>query len=832
MYPFKEIEEKWQRRWEEQKLYKTIEPPRKKYYMLVMFAYTSGDIHIGHFRNYIIGDVIARYKMMNGYQVLHPFGWDAFGLPAEEAAIKHKANPEEWTLNNIKNSRATIKRGGISFDWDREVITCLPDYYRWTQWMFLKLYEHNLAYRGKSQVNWCPHCNTVLANEQVIQGRCWRCEEEVTKKELEQWFFKITDYAERLLNDLDKLSGWPENIKIMQRNWIGKSVGTEVDFAIEGSGEKILVFTTRPDTIYGVTFMAISPENPILSTLSMEPKYKKEVEEYIKKSSLCRGSIHRIPPRRGLINQAPTNKSDTDEKEGVFTGRYAINPLSREKVQLWVADYVLATYGTGIVMGVPGHDQRDFEFAKKYEIPIKVVIQPKGETLSPAEMEKAYEEPGMMVNSDRFDGLWSEKGIEEITDYVEKIGIGRKKTNYKLRDWLISRQRYWGAPIPMIHCEKCGTVAVPEKDLPVLLPKENIDFFPKGRSPLEDVKSFRETTCPRCKGKAQRDPDTMDTFVCSSWYLFRYTDPKNDREPFSKEKATWWLPVDKYIGGAEHATGHLLYFRFFAKFLYDIGWLPVDEPATELFNHGMVLDQNGEVMSKSKGNAVSPIDLMNENGVDVSRIAVYFAAPSEREILWTGEGTIGASRFLNRIYNFASKVKITDLNRKFKLEALSDDVKTTYRKLHQTIKKVSEDILTLQFNTAIASMMEFLNQLQGLNPESSQIYSYCVEKLTQILAPFTPHLAEELWERFGYKESIFKSQWPEYDKKAVIEEQVTVVIQVNGKIRATLEVPQNTGKEQIERMALENDKVKNFIQGKRIVKTIHVPNKLINLVVR
>ena len=818
MYPFKEIEEKWQKQWEKNKLYKTIEPPRKKYYMLVMFAYTSGDIHIGHFRNYIIGDVIARYKMMNGYQVLHPFGWDAFGLPAEEAAIKHKANPEKWTMNNIENSRETIKRSGVSFDWDREVITCLPDYYKWTQWMFLKLYEHDLAYRGKSQVNWCPHCKTVLANEQVIQGRCWRCEEEVTKKELEQWFFKITDYVERLLNDLDKLSGWPENIKIMQRNWIGKSVGTEVDFTIEGSGEQISVFTTRPDTIYGVTFMAISPESPILSTLSMEPKYKKEVEDYIKKTTLS--GVSRL---RG---------ANTDEKEGVFTGRYAINPLSKGKVQLWVADYVLATYGTGIVMGVPGHDQRDFEFAKKYKIPIKVVIQPKDVNFSPDKMEQAYEEPGIMVNSDRFDGLWSEKGIDEVTDHVEKIGLGRKKTNYKLRDWLISRQRYWGAPIPMVHCEKCGIVPVPEKDLPVLLPKGNMDFLPKGRSPLEDVKSFRETTCPKCNGKAQRDPDTMDTFVCSSWYLFRYTDPKNDREPFSKEKATWWLPVDKYIGGAEHATGHLLYFRFFAKFLYDIGWLPVEEPATELFNHGMVLDHNGEVMSKSKGNAVSPIDLMNKNGVDVSRIAVYFAAPSEKEIVWTGEGTIGASRFLKRIYDLALRTKIKELNRKFKLEDLSDDDKITYKKLHQTIKKVSEDIYILQFNTAIASMMEFLNQFQSVDSETSQIYAYCVEKLTQILAPFAPHLAEELWKNFGHKESVFKSQWPKYDKGAVLEEQVTVVVQVNGKLRATLEVPLNTEKEKIERMALESDKVKNFIKDKHIIKTIHVANKLINLVVK
>lgn len=814
MYPFKEIEERWQKRWEKQKLYLTPDPPKKKYYMLVMFVYTSGDIHIGHFRNYIIGDVIARYKTMNGFDVLHPFGWDAFGLPAEEAAIKHGVNPEEWTLKNIEVSRKTIQKGGVSFDWEREVITCLPDYYRWTQWMFLRLYENNLAYRGKSFVNWCPHCNTVLANEQVVGRRCWRCEHEVTKKELSQWFFKITAYIQRLLSDLFKLKDWPEPIKIMQRNWIGKSEGTEIDFTIEGTGEKISVFTTRSDTIYGVTFMAISPENPLLQKLNMADQYKKEVEDYIRKSA--------------FRNEA--EKVSAAEKDGVFTGRFAINPLSGEKIQLWVADYVVGTYGTGIVMGVPGHDQRDFEFCKKYKIPIKVVIQPKGLTFSPNKMKKAYVEPGVMVNSDRFNGLWSEKGIEKITEYVELKKLGRKKINYKLRDWLISRQRFWGAPIPMIHCEKCGIVPVPEKDLPVLLPEGNIDFFPKGRSPLADVDEFIKTTCPKCKGKAKRDPDTMDTFVCSSWYLFRYTDPKNKNQPFAKKKVSRWLPVDKYIGGAEHATGHLLYFRFFTKFLHDIGYLSVDEPAIELFNHGMVLDSKGEVMSKSKGNAVSPIDLMNQKGVDVSRIAVYFAAPSEKEILWTGEGITGASRFLNKIYNLAQKVKPKDLNYNIKFNDLTDTEKTTYRKLHQTIKKVNEDIETLQFNTAIASMMEFLNLFSSISSDS-RIYTYCLKNLIQLLAPFAPHLAEELWEKLGFKQSVFKSKWPAYDKDAVIEELVTIVVQVNGKLRTSFEIPLNTDEEKIERMALENEKIKKFTKDKRVLKTIFIPNKLINLVV-
>jgi len=815
MYPFKEIEARWQKRWEEKKLYLTPDPPKKKYYMLVMFAYTSGDIHIGHFRNYIIGDVIARHRKMNGYDVLHPFGWDSFGLPAEEAAIKHGVNPERWALKNIEVSRKTIQKSGVSFDWDREVITCLPDYYKWTQWIFLKLYQNNLAYRGKSLVNWCPHCNTVLANEQVIGGRCWRCEEEVLKKELEQWFFKITAYTERLLADIDKLVDWPEPIKIMQRHWIGKSEGTEIDFTIEGTGEKILVFTTRPDTIYGVTFMAISPENPLLQRLGMQLKYKKEVEEYIRKSA--------------FKNEA--ERISATEKDGVFTGKYAINPLSGEKAELWVADYVVAAYGTGIVMGVPAHDQRDFEFCKKYKIPIKVVIQPKGVTLSPNKMKEAYVESGVMVNSDRFNGLWSEKGIEKITKYVEKKKLGRKKINYKLRDWLISRQRYWGAPIPMIHCKKCGIVPVPEKDLPVLLPKGDIDFLPKGRSPLADVSEFINTECPKCKGKAKRDSDTMDTFVCSSWYLFRYADPKNDKEPFSKKKVSQWLPVDKYVGGAEHATGHLLYFRLFTKFLYDIKWLPVDEPTIGLFNHGMVLDSKGDVMSKSKGNVISPIELMSQKGVDVSRIAVYFAAPSEKEILWTGEGITGSSRFLNRIYNLAQKAKPEDLNYKFKYKDLTDNEKATYRKLHQTIKKVDEDIETLQFNTAIASMMEFLNRFSSISSDS-KIYAHCLKNLVQLLAPFAPHLAEELWERLGFKQSVFLSKWPSYDKEAVVEELVTIVVQVNGKLRTSFEVAFNTEKEKIERIALESDKVKNFTKDKRLVKTVFIQNRLINLVVR
>jgi leucyl-tRNA synthetase len=815
-YPFKKIEQKWQKIWEETKLYKTKEHPQKKFYMLEMFAYPSGDIHLGHFRNYTVGDVVARYKMMQGYDLLHCFGWDAFGLPAEQAAIKHKMSPKEWTLNNIRISDNTLKKTGVSYDWDREVVTCLPDYYKWTQWMFIQLFKHNLAYQAKSFVNWCPECKTVLANEQVIQGECWRCNSKVTKKELNQWFFKITAYAERLLNDLDKLSFWPENVKIMQRNWIGKSEGVEIDFAVDGYVEKLSVFTTRPDTIYGVTFMAISPENEILKKLPIEGKYKKDVEKYIKSASL----------------KSEIERTASGEKDGVFTGVYAINPLSGEKVQLWVADYVLATYGTGIVMGVPAHDQRDFEFSKKYDIPLKVVIEPKDIKLLPEEMKEAYQDTGIMVNSDIFNGLWSEDGIDATIKYIEKQNLGRAKVNYKLRDWLISRQRYWGAPIPMIHCEKCGVVPVDETDLPVLLPEGEIDFIPKGRSPLEDIKEFIKTTCPICKRKAKRDPDTMDTFVCSSWYHLRYPDAHNDKEPFSKPSAKEWLPVDKYIGGIEHATGHLLYFRFFTKFLFDIGWLPVDEPALELFNHGMVLDYKGEVMSKSKGNVVSPLELMESNGVDVSRIAMYFAAPSEREVLWTDEALVGASRFLNRIYRFAETIENKEINQNVNLSTLSSNDTRSYKKLQQTIKKISEDIQTLQLNTAIASMMEFLNEFQALDHTKSQIYAHCIEKLAQILAPFAPHLAEEIWERLGHKESIFKSVWPQYDKEAIVEETITFVVQVNGKLRANFETLLNISEEQAKELAFSQDKVKPHIQGKQIVKTIFVPNKLINIVVR
>jgi len=815
-YPFQEIESKWQKRWEESGIYRAPEHPVRKYFLLVMYAYPSGDIHMGHFRNFIIGDTVARYKWMHGYQVLHPFGWDAFGLPAELAAMKRKIHPRQWTLENIRVSDSTLKRCGISFDWSREVVTCLPDYYKWTQWIFLKLFEHNLAYQDTALVNWCPDCKTVLANEQVEQGKCWKCESKVEEKELKQWFFRITDYAERLLEGLDKLEDWPQNTKTLQRNWIGKSQGVEIDFTVEGTDEKISVFTTRPDTIYGVTFMAIAPENKLIKRLKMDPEHRRAVEQY---AEMAR-------------QKSEIDRTAVGEKDGVFTGAYAINPLSGEKVQLWVADYVLATYGTGIVMGVPAHDQRDFEFCRKYGIPVKVVIQPPNRKLLAETMEEAYTEPGTMVNSGVFDALVSTEGIGKVNEYVVDKGLGRLKTNYKLRDWLISRQRYWGAPIPMIHCEKCGVVPVPESDLPVLLPEGDIDFTPKGRSPLADSKEFMDVNCPECGRKARRDADTMDTFVCSSWYFLRYMDAHNPDEPFSKVKAKEWLPVDKYIGGIEHACGHLIYFRFFTKFLHDIGWLDVEEPAIELFNHGMVLDKEGQIMSKSQGNVVSPIDIIEKHGADVARIAMYFAAPSEREILWSDEGIVGTTRFLNRIYRFAEQVKGLDLPEQINPEELTPTDLKAYRKLNQTIKKVEEDIGALQLNTAIASMMELLNVMDSLDTRNSMVLVYCVKKLTQLLAPFAPHLSEELWSILGHQESVFKSQWPSYDKDAIREEEITFVVQVNGKLRASMSLPVGMSEMKAKELALSNERVKKFLEGKNIIKSIFVQNKLINLVVK
>jgi leucyl-tRNA synthetase len=821
-YDFTQVEQKWQQRWEEQQLFRAPDLPDadNKYYLLVMFAYPSGDIHMGHFRNYIIGDAMARQQMMKGKQVIHPFGWDAFGLPAERAAIKRGIHPSVWTRENIAVSRETLQKVGVSFDWSREVSSCDPDYYKFTQWMFVELFKKGLAYRQRGFVNWCPEDKTVLANEQVVNGRCERCDTEVEKKEQVQWYFKITDYADRLIDDLDTLPNWPDNVKTMQREWIGRSYGLEVDFTIEETGEKLPIFTTRPDTIYGVTFMAISPESEILKKLNLDPEFAAKVAEYQRKAA-ARTDIERA--------------SLTEDKDGVFTGKYAINPYNGERVQLWVADYVLAGYGTGAVMAVPAHDTRDFAFARKYDIPIRVVIHPDKKTaLDAAAMEEAYVDYGPMVNSDQFNGLEGKKATDAVSDFAEEEQFGRRKKNFKLKDWSISRQRYWGCPIPIIHCPKCGEVAVEASDLPVLLPDVE-NYHPKGRSPLADVPEFMNVACPRCGGEAQRDPDTMDTFVCSSWYYLRYLDPFNQTEPVGREKAARWMPIDLYIGGITHATGHLIYFRFFQKFLYDIGLVKDVEPATRLFNHGMVSDADGEVMSKSRGNAVSPIDLIAERGVDVCRLAMFFVAPSDRPVPWSEDCLTGVEKFATgKLLNLPRALRNVnpDLKRYFKPEELSEAERDIYVKLNQTIKRVDDSFERLQFNTAISALMELVRDFDPEKIKNDELNDQIVLKTLQMVAPLAPHMAEELWEQAGCETSVFKSKWPLYDPEAVVGDTIEIAVQVNGRLRGTVHVPVDSEQSVVEEAALAHEKVQAHIAGNSIVKKIYVPGRLINLVVK
>ncbi|MCK4301639.1 MAG: leucine--tRNA ligase, partial [candidate division Zixibacteria bacterium] len=785
-YDFSRIESKWQQRWADENLYAAPETadPANKFYMLVMFLYPSGDIHMGHFRNYIIGDAVARYQMMLGRDVLHPFGWDSFGLPAERAAIQRAIHPQVWTAQNIAVSRATLQKAGISYDWSREVTSSEPDYYKWTQWMFVQLFKKGLAYRKKGFVNWCPEDRTVLANEQVKDGRCERCDTIVEKKDQVQWYFKITEYADQLLDDLNKLPHWPDNVRTMQREWIGRSYGTEVDFIIEDSGEKLPIFTTRPDTIYGVTYMAVAPEAELLDRLNLTGEYAERVAAYREKAL-----------RRTEIERA----SVTEEKDGVFTGKYVINPFNGERVQLWVADYVLAGYGTGAVMAVPAHDSRDFAFARKYGIPLKIVILPDADTsLDDAIMDDAFVEYGPMVNSDRFDGLAGKDALKAVTDYAEEKGFGRNKVNYKLKDWLISRQRYWGCPIPIIHCEKCGEVPVPESDLPVLLPKVD-NFSPKGRSPLADIPEYMNVRCPSCGGEAQRDPDTMDTYVCSSWYYLRYADAHNDSEPFAREKADAWLPIDLYVGGITHATGHLIYYRFFHKFLRDIGMVNGDEPTERLFCLGMVMDENGEVMSKSKGNVVNPEPLIKKFGADTMRLYILFIGPPEKDAEWNDRAVEGSYRFLNRVYRLVSQHgKGKSGNTEYR--ASEKDVAAVRRKIHQTIKEVTEDMEGgFHFHTAISAIMELVNEIYlkllrsdaGSSTElvdSGVVLKEAIQTVVVLLGPFVPHIAEEMWQMLGNDESVFKSSWPAYDPKALATQQMTIVVQVNSRVRGTVEV--------------------------------------------
>nr|PZN05516.1 MAG: leucine--tRNA ligase [Bacillota bacterium] len=814
-YDFKAIEAKWQKRWEEQKLYKAVEDSKRpKYYCLEMFPYPSGKLHMGHVRNYSIGDVVARFKRMRGYNVLHPMGWDAFGLPAENAAIKHGIHPAKWTWDNIDNMRKQLKQLGLSYDWEREVATCHPGYYKWTQWFFLKLYERGLAYRKKSYVNWCPSCATVLANEQVVDGRCERCGSEVGKKNLEQWFFRITEYADELLEDLKKLPGWPEKVKIMQENWIGRSEGAEVYFTAEKTGEKIPVFTTRPDTIFGVTYMVMAPEHPMVDELVKGTPYEESVREFQKKME--------------KLSEVVRTSTET-EKEGMFTGAYAINPLSGERVPIWIANYVLLDYGTGVVMGVPAHDQRDFEFAKKYGLPIKVVINPPGMELSAEEMQEAYADDGVLVNSGTFSGMNNREAIKAITEFMEEKGLGKKAVNYKLRDWLISRQRYWGAPIPIVYCEKCGIVPVPEDELPVLLP-DDVEFSPKGTSPLLECEEFLNTTCPRCKGPAKRETDTMDTFMCSSWYYYRYTDPRNDEKPFDQEKLDYWMPVDQYIGGVEHAILHLMYSRFFNKVMRDAGLVHVDEPFTNLLTQGMVL-KDGAKMSKSLGNIVSPEDIIEKYGADTARLFILFAAPPEKDLEWSDQGVEGCFRFLQRVWRLVEE--LTPM-----MDVPSGDEKAdreVRRLVHKTIKKVTDDIEgRFNFNTAISAIMEMVNGLNSSKgkPVSGKVIREAVETLLLLLAPFAPHITEELWERLGHETSIHLMSWPVADEAAMAEEEVEVVVQVNGKVRAKILMPAEITEEAMKESALKHEKISSLLEGKTVVKVITVPRKLVNIVVK
>lgn len=812
-YEPSEIEPKWQKYWEEKKFFKTPQRSEKpKYYMLVMFPYPSGTLHVGHVKNYVIGDAVARYKRMRGFNVLHPFGYDAFGLPAENAAIERKIHPRDWTLDNINIIRKQIKRLGISYDWDREVITCLEPYYKWTEWIFLKLYEAGLAYKKKAAVNWCPRCMTSLANEQVKDGKCERCGTTITIKHLEQWFFKITDYAERLLKDLDKLTGWPEHVKAMQKNWIGESKGAKVKFKVDGLDLYIEIFTTRPDTLWGVTFMALAPESLLVEQIVL-PELKHDLEHFLTRVST------QDRHRRGALEA---------EKEGFFTGRYAINPVNGEKVPIYVANYILMEYGTGAIMGVPAHDQRDYEFAKKYNLPIRQVIEP----FEPFDEDKAYDGPGIMVNSGPLSGTRVPEGIEKVIDWLEEKNLGKRSVQYKLRDWLISRQRYWGAPIPIVYCEKCGIVPVPEKDLPVTLPYD-VEFLPTGQSPLSLKEEFKKTTCPRCGGPATREVDTMDTFVDSSWYFLRYVNPDLDDAPFKKEDVDYWLPVDQYVGGVEHAILHLLYSRFITKVLHDLGYLSFDEPFTNLFTQGMIY-KDGAKMSKSKGNVVSPDDMIEKYGADTLRLYILFMGPPEKDAEWSDAGIEGVHRFIKRAWNLIDK--IVSLNDQGSSE-MGPRERELRRKLHSALLKITQDMEGgFKFNTAISGLMELVNDVSDYLQEVPQerwhvsLLKEFAEKFVLMISPFAPHFAEELWHAMGKTTSIMEESWPMYDPEALKVEEVEIAVQVNGKLRDRIRVPVDATKQDALKIALESEKVKKFLNGEP-KDAIYVPKRLLNIIV-
>ncbi len=818
-YDFKYVEETWQEYWEQHSTYRVTEDPsRPKYYVLEMFPYPSGRIHMGHVRNYSIGDVVARYKRMKGYNVLHPMGWDAFGLPAENAAQKNNTHPARWTYENIDYMRSQLKKLGLSYDWKRELATCHPGYYRWEQKLFIEMYNKGLVYQRVTTVNWCDTCQTVLANEQVIDGACWRCDEMVEARNMNGWFFKITVYTEELLEDLNRLSGWPDKVATMQNNWIGKSTGLVCDFRVVDSDQAISIFTTRPDTIFGVTFMSLAPEHPTLEHLLRDNDREKEVRAFIDQTI-------REKQRRSL--------QDEPEKKGIFTGCSCINPFNGDVIPIYVANFVLMEYGTGAVMAVPAHDQRDFEFARAYDLPIKPVVIPEGPALYPGEMEEASTGPGILVDSGPFSGRDSLKAQADIIEHAAQIGFGSAHTTYRLRDWGISRQRYWGAPIPMIHCSDCGIVPVPFSELPVRLP-EDADTASDECRPLNQRPEFFETTCPDCGSAARRETDTMDTFVESSWYFARFACPDEESAPLNRKQAAYWLPVDQYIGGVEHAILHLLYSRFFTKVLRDLGYLSISEPFTNLLTQGMVI-KDGAKMSKSKGNVVDPDRLIDQYGADTVRLFSLFAAPPERDLEWNSQGVEGASRFLNRVYRL-----VTDLRRADLSEVETDDEadKLLQRKLHQTIKKVSYDIEDdFHFNTAISAVMELFNTLSSSIPATDaagaklSTINAATRNMLLLLYPMVPHFSSELWQIMDFQDTPEAQSWPEFDEEKAREEEITIVLQVNGKVRSRLQVPAETEDEDLRKQALDDDKVARFMEGKTVKKVIVVKKKLVNIVV-
>ncbi|HET7213460.1 MAG TPA: leucine--tRNA ligase [Terriglobia bacterium] len=831
-YEPQKIEEKWQKLWAEQHLFDAdIAPGREKYYVLEMLPYPSGDIHMGHVRNYSIGDALARYMSMKGFNVLHPIGWDSFGLPAENAAIKHQRPPAEFTFAYIDRMRRQLKRLGVSYDWRREVTTCVPEYYRWNQWFFLKMYERGLAYRKKSRVNWCPQCETVLANEQVVDGCCWRHEDmPVVEKELEQWFLKITNYAERLLDDMKELVRWPERVLTMQQNWIGRSKGTEVDFRVEELGAPLRVFTTRVDTIFGCTVVFVAAEHPLLEKMIAASKDPEKL----------RGELERIK-QSAVRARAEVNL----EKDGVATGFTARNPYNGEQVPIWVANFVLTEYGTGAVMAVPAHDQRDFEFCTTFNLPIRTVIVPKDGKLQEA-LEAAFTEYGKLVNSGPYTGLTSERAIERMTRDAESDGFGKGTIQYRIKDWGISRQRYWGTPIPMVYCDACGVVPVRESDLPVLLPAD-IKLTGTGQSPLASVPEFVATTCPQCGGPARRETDTMDTFVDSSWYFYRYTDPRIDISPVSKEAVDYWFPVDQYIGGIEHAILHLIYMRFFTKVMKDIGLVSFSEPVARLFTQGMVI-KDGSKMSKSKGNVVDPTAMFEKYGADTVRLYMLFAAPPEKDLDWSDTGIEGASRFLNRVYRVVSKhaenVRAVESAlykqpRPAAQPEYTPDERKLLRKAHQVLRHVTEDMEERwHFNTDIALTMELVNEFAELEPGMAdgklrpEVVKETLEILVLILALFTPHIADELWAGLGHSGATLRVAWPVYNAGLAVEEELELPVQVNGKLRNRIRVAIGANEEEIRRLALADEKVAQYINGRQVAKVIMVPQKLVNIVVK